>query len=72
MRHLTIMNAEDRIAAWRREMADIDRTLNLGRYSGRTLETLLRRRQKLPRLIYDLSQTAGLLLPQATFAAAST
>lgn len=72
MRHLTIMDAEDRIATWRREMADIDRTLNMGRYSGRTLETLLRRRQKLPRLIYDLSQTAGLPIPQATFATAST
>lgn len=71
MRHLTVLSAEDQVAAWRREMADIDWGLKTGLYSGRTLESQKRRRQKLPRLIYILSRTAGLPIPQTTRTAAS-
>lgn len=72
MKHLMRISAEDQVAAWRREMADIDRGLESRHYTGRTLEAQRRRRQKLPRLIFNLAQAAGLPLSPATLTVAST
>jgi len=69
---LTVNQAVDQLAAYRREMAYIKRRLKEKDYTPKSKPMLERRLQKLPRLIYDLSQAAGLPVSNCTAADAAT
>ncbi|MDO8559410.1 MAG: hypothetical protein Q7S23_00020 [bacterium] len=71
-RPLTIATAETQLAAYRREMAHIQRRLKTGDFTPKSKPLLERRLQKLPRLIYELSQQAGFPVSNCRAADAAT